>query len=316
MTSIDGLLPRAEAEWRCAEYASEINLDPGGTAFCVDELIVADVSLPWRKPVFASAGFETVPAHVIDAADSMNRAIRVLGAIPSDADEARVVTYHRTNAAALERVVHRVSPKSVADLVLELVGHGLDASPGTVVSEAEPDRELLICTQGSHDRCCGTDGTRLAQALASERPDVTVRRVSHTGGHRFAPTGISLPEGRMWGGVTLADVLQIVDRTGSPAGLARHCRGWIGAAMGAEQIAERAVFAAVDSWDYDQRPRTIETIAEVDGVITCLVQVETTKWRVEVEPDRIVPTISCGVAGGLPAKSVQEYRVSSIGLID
>ena len=48
---------------------------------------------------------------------------------------------------------------------------------------------LLVCTHGGRDRCCGSDGTRLFQALFPP-PGVRVWRTSHTAGHRFAPTAI------------------------------------------------------------------------------------------------------------------------------
>jgi hypothetical protein len=63
--------------------------------------------------------------------------------------------------------------------------------PGAV--EAEP--ALLICTNGRRDVCCAVRGRPVAAAAATIAPD-RVWEVSHTGGHRFAPTGILLPWGQ------------------------------------------------------------------------------------------------------------------------
>ena len=67
------------------------------------------------------------------------------------------------------------------------------------------ERAVLICTQGSHDVCCGSEGTRLAadfeavlRAYSSQSDDVadnlptstgqvTVYRVSHTGATGLPP---------------------------------------------------------------------------------------------------------------------------------
>lgn len=55
---------------------------------------------------------------------------------------------------------------------------------------------LLVCANSRRDVCCALKGRPVALALAAERPG-QVWECSHTGGHRFAPTGIVLPLGQM-----------------------------------------------------------------------------------------------------------------------
>jgi len=54
---------------------------------------------------------------------------------------------------------------------------------------------LLICTNGRRDVCCAVRGRPLAAAAARLGPG-RVWEVSHTGGHRFAPTAVLLPWGQ------------------------------------------------------------------------------------------------------------------------
>ncbi|MDV3220896.1 sucrase ferredoxin [Intrasporangium sp.] len=54
---------------------------------------------------------------------------------------------------------------------------------------------LLICTNGRRDVCCAVRGRPLAAALAQGHTE-RVWEVSHTGGHRFAPTAVLLPWGQ------------------------------------------------------------------------------------------------------------------------
>lgn len=54
---------------------------------------------------------------------------------------------------------------------------------------------LLICTNGRRDVCCAVRGRPLAAALAKGETE-RVWEVSHTGGHRFAPTAVLLPWGQ------------------------------------------------------------------------------------------------------------------------
>lgn len=72
---------------------------------------------------------------------------------------------------------------------------------------------LLVCTNGKRDRCCALTGRPLAAELAARG-----RRVwecSHTGGHRFAATGVLLPYGQSLARLTpdLAD--QVLDAAAS-----------------------------------------------------------------------------------------------------
>ena len=307
------LLPAATDSERCAVHAERIELDPGGTALWVDELIVVDVALPWPKPVWAAPGFTAVPELVMDAEES-GRRVRVLAAAPLDDGIGRVVTHRLVEHAQFARAEHHLEPLLVFDLLNRLLEEGLDASPDSVVSrEAVP--ELLLCTQGSHDVCCGARGAAMHVALETLDPDLLIRRVSHTGGHRMAPTGVTLPDGRMWGMADAVELLAILRREASPGRLAQRCRGWIGAAPGPAQIAERAVMAEIDDWRFDTMTRAVSVLDEhagEDHAVLIEVAVDGAVWRVEVEAGRAVPTIACGQPGGLPAKPGREWRVRSI----
>ncbi|MEM7140324.1 MAG: sucrase ferredoxin [Actinomycetota bacterium] len=298
------LLPAADESVRCAAHAESIDLDPGGTALSVDELIVVDVPLPWPKPVWAKDGFAAVPELVMHAGET-GRRIRVLAAVPLDDGIGRVVTHRLANATEFARTEHQVVPQRVGDLLTVLLMDGLDASAETIAS-TEPVRELLLCTQGSHDICCGSRGPALEADLAAGGW-TAVRRVSHTGGHRMAPTGVTLPDGRMWGLVTTAEMSGILRHDIAPAAVAARCRGWLGAEPGIAQMGERAAFAAADDWSFDA---TARTVAVADGTATVVGDAGT--WFVDIEPGRSVPTIACGEPGGQPAKPGAEWRVTAV----
>jgi hypothetical protein len=53
---------------------------------------------------------------------------------------------------------------------------------------------LLVCTHGSHDRCCAVRGRPVAEALAARYPERTWE-CSHVGGDRFAANLVVMPEG-------------------------------------------------------------------------------------------------------------------------
>lgn len=83
-----------------------------------------------------------------------------------------------------------------------LTGNDPDAVTAAL-PELEESRDpiLLVCTNGRRDVCCAVRGRPVALTAATSRPG-RVWECSHTGGHRFAPTGIVLPSGQTWGRLT------------------------------------------------------------------------------------------------------------------
>lgn len=86
-------------------------------------------------------------------------------------------------------------PATLLDLDLDALARGdrdalLASAPGA--APAEPI--LLVCTNGRRDVCCAVRGRPVALDAADTHPG-RVWEASHTGGHRFAPTGVLLPHG-------------------------------------------------------------------------------------------------------------------------
>ena len=128
-------------------------------------------------------------------------------------------------------------------------------------------REVLVCTHGSHDVCCGRFGHPLYKELrqeyaAASEGRLRVWRTSHLGGHRFAPNLIDLPEGRYWGRMRPEDLENFVTRNGSASDLREFYRGWAGLSGEFEQIAEGEAFAR-EGWGWAEYPKAGEVI-EVD----------------------------------------------------
>lgn len=67
------------------------------------------------------------------------------------------------------------------------------------------DPLLLVCTHGKRDRCCALLGVSLYNAL-SEQLGEQVWQTTHLGGHRFAGTLVSFPDGAAYGRLSPAEV--------------------------------------------------------------------------------------------------------------
>lgn len=355
---VAALLPAGDDAPRCAAHATAIGTDPGGTAISAEAVALVEAPLPWPKPVFASGvleGFTPMmdlhvgPTRVLatvppDTADRHNAAPPDTpdghNAAPPDERSPRgkvpVVLHWRAGAGSRSAYFEADSSDGLRGLFAHLA-HQSPADPVpkgagfASVGYAENERSVLICTQGSHDVCCGSEGTRLAADFEAvlrayrvadvDEPyagaptaggRVAVHRVSHTGGHRFAPTAMTLPDGRMWAGIEAGELASILDRTADATALAPRCRGWWGAPTGPAQVAERAVFAQV-GWPLENLARQVRLRRTADAWEVDVVAVEAGRaWTVSVREGRTVPTIACRALGGLPAKSATEFRVTDI----
>ncbi|MEM7288173.1 MAG: sucrase ferredoxin [Actinomycetota bacterium] len=307
MTGDLTLLPAADETMRCADHARGVALDPVGTAIRADLLIAADVPLPWPKPVFAHDAL----GGVKEAMGATEVPARVLASVPRRPEQGLEVTAYERRPWGAQRQVWRTDQDGLAEVTIALIEGRRPTMGEDITDESMHVAEVWICTQGSHDLCCGSDGTRFAADVEGTWDDVVVRRVSHTGGHRFAPTAVTLPDGRMWAYLDPGGLRDVLTRSGDASTVADRCRGWWGADTGPAQVAERALLLE-EGWTWEQAPRTAEVIGEADGVVT--VQVTAGEdglrtWIAEVRAGREVPTIACRAPGGLPAKPGVEWEL-------
>ena len=167
--------------------------------------------------------------------------------------------------------------------------------------------------------CCGSEGTSLALEASTKFSEVEIRRVSHLGGHRFAPTAITFPEGRMWSHLNMEDLQIIFSASSIDDKLTRKCRGWCGSETGAEQVAEREGLK-IYGRDWDRYVRKSEIISEENSEIR--VQVDgihpesgsQVGFEAVLEEVEKTPVLSCDKAGSIPNKWQRQYEIKKINV--
>lgn len=293
-------LPAPSESVLCADFARDQRIDPRGSGLTPEVVVLVEVPEPWPKPV-------RVHPDLVElcriSADHHER-VRLLAAVPHDPDRRRVIAF-RPAPGGMTRAECELGDDAASGL-----RDVLAVEPRPIAVGSGP-RTVLVCTQGSHDVCCGVRGVELADWAEAELPELELFRVSHTGGHRFAPTAMTLPDGRMWAFLDEPLLAGIVSQSVPAADAAAHSRGWWGARGGPAQVAEAAVFAEV-GWSLDGIGRTTAVQRRDDGGATAVVETADRSWTVEIEPGRLVPTVACGAPGGLPVKQVREWRVTGI----
>jgi len=217
----------------CSTWARQQGLDPIGTAGCYRGYLLVEWPLPWPRDF----GEEPALAQVVQAA--RNAGLRFQALVPAADDARRVICYRWPGgclATGFERAELAVEPGTIAAAALAV----LDEPPAR-----DATVDVLVCTHGRRDRCCGSLGTALFQALSTDqrfcKEGVRLWRTSHTGGHRFAPTAVVLPEGTAWAFCDSLALARIVRREGPLDDLLARYRGCAGMASPAVQALERAV---------------------------------------------------------------------------
>jgi hypothetical protein len=298
---------------RCATVARHEGLDPLGTAGHYHGFLLVEWPLPWPSDL----GEVEALRPLVAALDGTG--IRLQGVVAGLGDERRVVLYRRpagsddfTGFAGYERIERRTTPADVVGAAVDLVA---EAEAEAVAGLGEPAGEVLICTHGRRDACCGRQGTALVMQLVTD-PDIAaagyrVARTSHTGGHRFAPTAIVLPEGTMWAFLDADLTARIVLRRGSVDAVLGHYRGSTAIGSPALQAVERAAFAEV-GWDWLGWRRRGDELG--DGRVRVVGEApDGTRraWVAEVE-DRTTPVPVCGQPIAAAVKQQHEPIVVSL----
>jgi hypothetical protein len=295
----------AAGDLRCSVQLRGEGAGPAGSAGHYDGWALIPRPLPWPADVVAAEELAGV-AEVLSAEGRAGRGhIRLQGIVP--AGERRLVLHRRPpgSFAGYTRTEAAVAPGGEAEALAALL-----ASPAASPEPAR--RDVLVCTHGRRDRCCGSFGTELWLALDADgtAPDVELWRTSHTGGHRFAPTMVVLPEGTMWGWLDPDVVRRILTRTGPVTDVLAHYRGCSGLGAPPLQVLESAVLAEV-GWPLLDLPRRGSQTGdgrwclEVGGE-------DPSTWQARVDEGRRWPVPDCGAPMGEAHKSDTELVVAGL----
>jgi Sucrase/ferredoxin-like len=230
----------------------------------------------------------------------------------------RVICYRSARpgwAGPLVRSESAAAPGSLAEATARLLsqtpGPG-ETGPGeTGPGDAQPV-DLLVCTHGRRDACCGGRGIGLVNEILRDPlfgPPSGVRlwRTSHTGGHRFAPTSIVLPAGTMWAYADVALLGSVTRGAGDLDQWLGRYRGCATLGSPSQQAVERAVLAEV-GWPLMGSWRRA---SYGDGVVRLESDVSGT-WEASVREGRRVPQPDCRTSPDLATKQSVEWVVEGL----
>lgn len=215
----------------CSVVSKGAGEDPAGSGGAFDSLLAVEGMLPWKRAVIESACFPERLRGTIEGLQNAGVADKFVGLVPdpeySREGYSRVLYWRRPRPgpfAAYENLEYLVPDGEIVSF-----SGALREPDGLSRFEAYRDgatgvRDVLVCTHGARDVCCGKFGYPIYNILRSKHAapgSMRVWRTSHLGGHRFAPTVLELPEGRYWGHLEIGAVEDLMKRSDPFSDLAR-----------------------------------------------------------------------------------------------
>ena len=317
---------------RCAPFHLATGADPIGSAGSYDAFLCVEVPLPWGRDISEHEPFLALGAGAsIEGADG--RIWRPQGLVPvgDTGDRVRVLAFELPTATAAAGAAQPylrrewwVDPDRVETLCRALVhadAAALEAFGSRRISVGAGVRDLLVCTHGRRDVCCGGSGTvlhdELVQRLAGDE-GVRLFRVSHTGGHRFAPTALTFPDGYAWAHLDVPAALGVARRDVAVDAVIGRCRGVASVRGPASQVADREVLARV-GWSWCDATRTLIATEPGGAHRRSEVRVDASMPDgarlaaiVQVEQAGEIPQPTCGEDEGAAAPTAPVWRAARV----
>lgn len=311
----------------CSVVSKENGEDLAGYAVPFEHRLLIEVRPPWEGDVGASKNYPEGLWDALMVAWRGGSQVGMTALLPdpeySVEGQTRLVYLRRPAGpfAAYERTEYLLPDENLVPAVEAIFGEPESASRFKgYLQETQNVRDLVVCTHGRHDACCGKFGYPIYEMLRREYAEpakLRVWRASHLGGHRFAPTLVDYPEGRYWGHLEPWAVERLVRQDGPFPEMARFYRGWSGLESRFEQIAEREILVR-EGWRWtgyfkegrvlsvDKNERRAEVrieYASPDGVVSG-------SYTAVVEENGSVLTLVD--SGPEPLQESRQYRVSHL----
>jgi hypothetical protein len=301
----------------CAVIAGQGPEDLISTAYYCPIYILIECPEPWTEDFLDSPG---LPASLRNAIEHLRRYL----------PRAKVLLVNRdrqTKEESFSILVYQHQLLASRYCLREFVTPSLEASAQALMDYCQRERsvfeippgnqqDILVCTHGSHDACCARFGNPFyIQAKRSsklQRQGVRLWRSSHFGGHRFAPTAITFPDGRYYGWLTVAHLEAIVGRSGKLDAYSCAYRGW-SLLPPALQVMEQQLIQQI-GWDWFSAEVDYQILTDSETKITA--QMSRTDpqggvhyYRGTVIPHLLNAQVSCHRE---KTSAITKYRLRSI----
>lgn len=272
----------------CSFAWDDAGLPAWGTAPRASFWVAVEQNGPWGNKAFTQSRLDPAVGGAIDAAalQAGGRAllIRRPASHADQHDHRRRQVFVAGGLAGTPWLLAGwvAEPEQVLDLPLDELA---DADPADLAGRIDWLQEaaggvLLVCANAKRDLCCALRGRPIALELEREHPG-RVWECTHTGGHRFAPTGVVLPNGQSLARLT-HEVADAALKAADAGLLATDTFGpWHDRGRGHLAPAEAVAEAHVRQLTGEARPHALTARTAGDAIEVA--HTDGRRWQVRVE---------------------------------
>ena len=316
----------------CSVFSKEVDEDPGGSAPTWDRLVVMELKQPWKKNVTDTPHCPVSISESLERIKESRISTQFLCVLPdkeySVEGYSRVMLFYKpeTEFSKYEKDEFLVPIDKNTELVETLLEHQTEIEQFRHYRQNTQNiRDILVCTHGSRDTCCGSFGfpiySSLKQMCTATPGDIRIWRVSHLGGHHFAPNLVDLPSGRYWCRLDTDELDTLISQSNSISTLKKSYRGWAGFQTTHEQIVEREILIH-EGWDWGKRLISGKVLDNESDSKETLVLMEftdshlneTVSYKATVKCTGKVPKIDC--MDNLASSEALQYSVSELQKVE
>lgn len=217
----------------CSDNSRNVGEDAIGSAANHQTYILVECPPPWMSDAFNS---KWVPNNLKQLVEEVKRAklpikfLLIANNLSHKVNRTTLLIYQRKEGLGSGYCKQEFSLPNI-EQAAPIIRKWLWASLPNYEVDTSITRDILVCTHGSHDKCCSRYGSpfyfHAADTIDNLGLDnVRIWKTTHFGGHRFAPTAIDLPEGRYYGALEQDSFKAILTRSGNVECLNKVYRGW------------------------------------------------------------------------------------------
>lgn len=312
----------------CAEASRQAEENPIGWAAPCQLYILIECPPPWGGDEFAS---QSVPANLrvlveeIYQTEPSAMVLLIYSHILTNKNSTKLLIFRQKPELCDGYTKQETEVANVNDIAPVLQDYL--ANPILGREDPRSTRDILVCTHGSHDKCCAKYGIPFyRQAIATvtslSLENVRIWQSSHFGGHRFAPTALDFPSGRCYGRLDSKSFASILTHSGDIQILKSVYRGW-GILSGSDypipaQLVEQELMLRYgwDWFNYKIANRIVEQ--NEDGSFNCVeLTFETAddaiaRYRADVVEDKSKALYLIGDCDGTEVEKLPKFFVKNL----
>ncbi|AFY47504.1 hypothetical protein Nos7524_1631 [Nostoc sp. PCC 7524] len=239
----------------CSDYTRQLGEDVIGSATDYQTYILVECPLPWVSNAFDSKWVPKNLQILVEEVTQSKLPIRFLliaNELTHKVEHTTLLIYQKQEGLSHGYNKYEFQLPHIEQVAGVVKKWLWGKMPGYEI-ETSVSRDILVCTHGSHDKCCARYGNPFYFNAAATIDNLNLENIriwksSHFGGHRFAPTAIDLPEARYYGLLDQDSFRAILQRSGDIDCLNQVYRGW-GILPSAIQVLERDLILR-HGWDW------------------------------------------------------------------